>query len=313
MMGAMSSWSLSSSWAAWALLLLRHVDDPLDPRQALEPLPGRPPVRAQVVDLLVRRGVHQPVGPGAQGQAAVDVVEGELQGVHIAPDVLGQDHDAVVAAQRRGPEGGARLVEPEPQRVVVDDLGGLEEVGQVGQVHHRRGVVPQQLEGESHVARREGLAVGPFDAPAQAQRQLRPGVVVLPALGQPVLVLPGEHVVHDQGLEDRRQSTHVIALVRARDVGVLVVEQGVLVGAAIHQDHGAVPGHRLQDHSRAAAGQDRPRQQEPAAGSRDRRPAAPPPGPWLAPAPVPVSPRAHHPPPWDRAATCSSDSAAASS
>ena len=61
-----------------ALLLLRHVDDALNLRQGFESGLGRPPVWAQVVDFLVRRSVHEPVGARAEGQTRLDVVESEL-------------------------------------------------------------------------------------------------------------------------------------------------------------------------------------------------------------------------------------------
>ena len=44
----------------------------------------------------------------------------------------------------------------------------------------------------------------------------------------------GEHIEHDKGLVDRLQRTEVETLIRAGNVGVLIIEKGVLVGPSIH-------------------------------------------------------------------------------
>ena len=51
---------------------------------------------------------------------------------------------------------------------------------------------------------------------------------------------PVSHVEHDQRLEDRRQRAEVKTLVRASDVGIMVVVERVLVGTAVHHDQRAL-------------------------------------------------------------------------
>ena len=91
-------------------------------------------------------------------------------------------------------------------------------------MHHGLGVIAQHVEGKGHVARRERDAVRPFNARANLYGEYGKAVIVLPTLGQPVLVFPSEHIVHNQRLKHRWQRTHVESLIGTGDVGILVVE-----------------------------------------------------------------------------------------
>ena len=153
--------------------------------------------------------------------------------------MLRQDEDAVVGTQGGRPKRRPRFFEHQPHRVVVDDFGGVEKLGQIGQMAHGLGVVAQHVEGEGHVAGGEGLSIRPFDALAELYGDHGRAIVVLPVLGQPVFVLPGEHIEHDQRLKHRRQRTQMEG---AGGIGVMVVEQGILARTAVHHDQGAVPG-----------------------------------------------------------------------
>ena len=125
------------------------------------------------------------------------VLVGEGDGIlDAAPDVLGDDGDRGQVVEA----GDEHLLELEVDGVSVDDADVLEEAPDAAPVEGRE--LLQQLEGEGHVPRAEGGAVGPPDPlpclhPQHAVAGL-PGV----AHRQPGDVLPLHGVEHQHGLVD---------------------------------------------------------------------------------------------------------------
>ena len=65
-------------------------------------------------------------------------------------------------------------------------------------MHHSGGVVAVHVVAEDHIVSIERFAIAPLDAIAQFDRDFGEIGIVLPAFRQPVLVVAGEYVEHDQ-------------------------------------------------------------------------------------------------------------------
>ena len=141
--------------------------------------------------------------------------------------------DAVVAGQGGAPPARVWLVQHELDRQIVDRLGFLEEVD-LGGVDHLVLVVAHGVERVDDVLGGERRAVVPLDALAQFYGDLGEIRVVLPVLGEPVLVFAGEHVEHDQRLGHGLEGAALPAADSpARRANVEVGEVGVLAVVAV--------------------------------------------------------------------------------
>ena len=231
------------------VVLRGQENHPLDLRQRLEARLGAPVTRIQVEHFLLRGSLHQLVGTRPDRPAFGWIVEGEGHRILVFEDGLGPElfDDAVVAGQRRRPPARVWLVEHELYGQVVDRLGFFQEVD-LGGVDHLVLVIAHGVERVGDVLGGERRAVAPLDALAQLDGQLGEVGVVLPRLGEPVLIFAGKHVEHDQGLGHGLECAAVPAIDRtARGSDVEVGEVRVLtVGTALHGDQGLVAWHRLQ-------------------------------------------------------------------